>query len=872
MLNAASGNRLKEMLVDGRRTVEAFHRQGASGEQVAFAITSMCDRVILGAYQAIAERLTSADRQRVTSDLAVVAIGGYGRGDLAPYSDIDLLFLTRPRAAAAVRAFISDLIRELWDIGLEVAQSVRTPAECVAFARQELSARTALAEMRLLTGGFDLYSELQKKTRHLFPSQSLKRFLLEALAERGKEHEDYYAATVCLLEPNIKKSPGGLRDIHLLRWVALAGYGTNDPRVLEQSGRLSEHDAESIAAASEFLHRVRNELHFHAGSAQDVLTLNEQVRLTQWLGFEDQDGVLGVERFMQHYYRQTTALHDAVMRFVERARPFSRLRRVRNHLLSRRVEQYYHWTPEHLSLDAQYAEVVLGSGEHLLHLFELARGFGVPVAHETLEQVRAAAGRCSITAQTRAAFLRLLANPMGLGTVVRGLHRAGLLGRLLPPFEHVRCLIQFNQYHKYTVDEHSLRALEAATRYADDRGPLGRAYREIHHQDVLHLALLLHDLGKGRGEDHIEVGRRLAEDAAEQFALNEHRRDLLVFLVHKHLLMAHTAFRRDVSDVQTLVQFARQVGTPEVLRMLYVMTAADTDAVAPGSWTAWKESLLTELYARAMEELTGEAPFADEAARAAAIRQTLQEQLAPEFPSDWARTQLEAMPLSYLLTTEPQRVAAHLCVLQRFNLGEVHVDVEYVRELGICAYTVFTNDGLTPGIFSKIAGVLAATGIQIVSAQIVTRSDGIVVDTFRGIDLDYAGEPPPERRQDLAGKIQQVLLGSRTVESLFTRHPAFGAAARSSGPTQVEIDNDSSNRFTIIEVFADDRQGLLYVITRTLFELDLSVSSAKISTRLDQVVDAFYVTGRSGQKLTDDGQLSVIRQRLLAAIEAFGNG
>jgi [protein-PII] uridylyltransferase len=278
-----------------------------------------------------------------------------------------------------------------------------------------------------------------------------------------------------------------------------------------------------------------------------------------------------------------------------------------------------------------------------------------------------------------------------------------------------------------------------------------------------------------------------------------------------------------------------------------------------------------------MEELSGQAPVADEQARAAAVRKTLEEQLPGEFPCDWLRTQLAAMPLSYLLTTEPQRVAAHLRVLQRFSHDRLHVETEYAPETGISGYTVFTSELLTTGIFSKIAGVLAATGFQVLSAQIVTRVDGIVLDTFRGIDLDHAGEPPPARRRELSALIEQVLLGERTVESLFTRrgNPQTGCATASSsaaGPdrTQVEIDNESSDRFTIIEVFADDRQGLLYVITRTLFELGLSVSSAKISTRLDQVVDAFYVTGRSGQKLTDEARLSAIQQRLLAAIETFG--
>jgi [protein-PII] uridylyltransferase len=317
------------------------------------------------------------------------------------------------------------------------------------------------------------------------------------------------------------------------------------------------------------------------------------------------------------------------------------------------------------------------------------------------------------------------------------------------------------------------------------------------------------------------------------------------------------------------VQFVRTVGTVDTLRMLLVLTAADTEAVAPGSLTSWKESLFVELYSRAMEELTGASPVADEQARVAAIREQLRHGLSPEFGSDWLDPQLAAMPLPYLLRCSPDVVASHLRAQKKLDATGVRVESEYLKDRGLSQFTVFTREAVTPGLFAKITGVLAAVGIQIVDAEIVTRSDGLVVDTFRGEDSDYRGEPPPRRLDEIARLLEQALLGKQSVEDLFAaRHDggASGPKQHSAWPTQVEIDNTTSERATILEVFADDRPGLLYSVARTLFELDISVVSAKISTRLDQVADVFYVTDRAGAKVINEARLEIIRKRLLEVI------
>lgn len=867
--------KIKAELLNERRSIRDAHRQGRDSAEITAALCRTCDQTLRQVYHLAWDDLPLESRSQLSEAVALVAVGGYGRSDLAPFSDIDLLFLTAPRAAgsAVLLPFVSRLVRDLWDVGLKLSHSVRTVAECLTDARGDLTVRTALADARVLIGKPDQLTALQEGVRRLFATRSTNRFIDDILAERGREHHDYHAPTVLLLEPNVKKSSGGLRDIHVVRWVALARYGTMNLHELQAQAVLSESDAAALHEGQAFLQHLRHEMHFHADSAQDVLTRDEQIRLADRLGFRDEGGLLGVERFMRHYYRLTGAVNDAALRFVASARREPLLSRVVNHVAGSRVENDFLLSRSGMAIAPDAAERVLGNAERILHLFDCARGYGANVEHATLDRVRSASSALIMPPEARRRFLDILERPSGLGHLLRDLHRSGLLSRLLPGFAHARGLIQFNLYHRYTVDEHTLRAVDAAVAMSDQSSTLGQAYREVHHKALLHLAILLHDLGKGFGEDHCELGRELAERTAREFELNDHDRQVLVFLVHQHLLMSQIAFRRDLSDPATIVQFARAVATPQTLRMLYVLTAADTTAVSPENWTTWKASLLDELYLRTTEELTGEAPLGDGPTRIHRAREELARVLAGRFPARWLRAQLGLMPGWYLQTTPPDKAARHLEVLKQLREAAVHVDADYLPETNFVEYTVFTRDDLTEGIFSKIAGVLAAGGFQIVDARIITRPDGVVIDTFTGQDLTFAGRPHQARFDELAGQIEAVLSGRLEVDALLSRRRLpLGPAAKAAngiGPPrpQVEVDNETSPRYTIIEVFAPDRLGLLYTITRTLFELGLSVHSAKISTHADQVIDAFYVTNRAGAKVSDASYLDYARLHLLNAIE-----
>jgi [protein-PII] uridylyltransferase len=385
---------------------------------------------------------------------------------------------------------------------------------------------------------------------------------------------------------------------------------------------------------------------------------------------------------------------------------------------------------------------------------------------------------------------------------------------------------------------------------------------------------LLHDLGKGQEEDHSEVGRRIAEETAVRLGLDEADSRTVMFLVHRHLLMAHTAFRRDPNDEKVVLPFAREVGTPEVLRKLLALTAADIAAVGPGVLTKWKESLLTELYFRTMQEVSGERDAADAPERLKRIAAEVIQQPALQGQSEltpaWIEAELRQFPLRYAYGTSPRRIAAHLDAIRRLTPRDVLVSSEFNEPLNTCEYAIVTFNDVIPGIFSKIAGVMAANGLQILDAQILTRQDGIVVDTFQVADPDYQGAPPMSRQELIGALIRAVLKGEEQIEDVLRRGTRL-SPVRPPGrqPTEVRIDNETSDRYTILDVFADDRQGLLYVMTHAIFGQGVSVHAARISTRLDQAADVFYVTDAKGQKIEDPGQIERIRQGVRQQIDAF---
>ena len=870
---------------------------GSPGLQVAALICEMTDRLILELFAGVLEPLPENVRTIIGQQVAIIAVGGTGRGELAPYSDVDLLFLHAPRCDERLPGCIAQAVRDCWDAGIKLGHSVRTPADARAAARADPQFATALVEARLLWGDERLFQTFQSRFRRQVGRRHFSEFYRSVVATRQTERAQF-GETERQLEPDVKRSPGGLRDIHLIRWIGFARYGTADLDMLRLEGALSRDDEQALVAAQEFITRIRVDLHFAAGKAQEVLAREEQLRLTELHGVSATAGQRPVERFMQMYFRHSTAVADISMRFVDRHRPISLKSRLCQILFSHRSNHIFRVTATEIDVVPRYRER-LSTLESLLNLHELAAQYSVRVAPNLIEQIRQTVPKLPPTVNPEASrlFLSILRSVGQVGRQLRDMYRTGLLEVVLPEMSHVRCLLQFNQYHSYTVDEHLLRAVEAAERFEGDAGPVGVAYRAIKHKELLHLAVLLHDLGKGYEKDHSEVGREIATNVAARLGLSTHKADVLQFLVHKHLLMAHLAFRRDLSDDDMLIRFSRDVGSPELLRMLFVLTAADMTAVGPLTWTNWKAELLAELFGRALQFLSGAPPKFREAERIREIAGRVHDLLEPPQPQsakNHARSEFAAgrsgfnappghqrplhdelfdsLPLHYLTATPPEQIARDLVAIRQLADDELIIRGNYEPATHTTEYRIITRDTIGSGLFSKITGALAAKGLEILSANICTTAKGVVIDSFHVHDGDHAGPVPEFRLREVETAIADVRSGRTTVEHLFQRHRRFLRAEPPHlfrEPTRVVIDNDSSERFTIIDVFADDRRGLLYVIASALLELGLSVSLAKIATHIDQVLDVFYVTDREGAKLQDEQRLEEIRTGLATRIEKF---
>lgn len=864
-------------LVERREMIQQRLLDGASGAEAMEALTELVDGLIIGRYRNGLRQLGEAAEIAASQACCLVALGGYGRRELAPHSDIDIMVLFKPDAKELIPDLVKIVLHPLWDAGFQVGHSVRTIQECLDLAVEDLTIRTSMMEARFLAGSAQLFQEFHDRYARRIVGRSVDRFIDQKLEERRREYEKF-GATVYLLEPNVKKSQGGLRDLHVLQWIGMARYRAATVRELADRGVLSRQDYRALTEAREFLWRVRAMMHVHAGSAQEILTFDEQVWLAQRLGYQDRPHLLAVEQFMQVYYRHTMGLHERMMRFVKRCRTVSLWSRLVRLLPATRLDRHFVAQGNVLTVPVDERTRVLDSPALLLALFDAARARGLDIEPTLLEDIHRHVEALPASAfdapDVSARFVKILAGPRTARTL-DAMHRAHLLERLIPAFATVRGLMQFNQYHKYTVDEHSLLAVAKAEAFEQESGVIGQVYREIPRKDLLHLAVLLHDLGKGREEDHSEVGKRLAEETAARLGFNEQDTRALVFLVHKHLLMAHTAFRRDPYDGNVLLTFAREVGTPAVLRKFLVLTAADIAAVGPGVLTKWKESLLIELYVRTMPEVSGEKDTTWGSERVAQLVREVVARMPEQPDAAWVQTQLEQFPVRYLHGTAPERIAVHLAAIRRLSARDARVESAFNEALGTCDYAVITRNDVIPGIFSKISGVLAAMGLHILDAQIVTRHDAVIVDTFQVSDPDYAGVPPAERREQVGRAIRSVLLGEEIVEQLMGRHHRMDhqrrlPAGRQS--TDVQVDNETSDRATIVDVFTEDRQGLLYVITRTIFTLGLSVHAARISSRLDQVADVFYVTDSKGGKVTDPARLEAIRATLKGEIDRFVAG
>jgi len=865
---------VRDQLLEQQAAIREQHDRGVSAVRVCAKLSSVVDRAVQRIYgmalDAMHDSGVAADPAEIQKKCALVAHGGYGRREMAPYSDVDLMVLHQDDAKEQGAEINRLITRDIFDIGLQVGPSLRSVDESLQFAKRETHVCTSLIESRLLVGDPSLFDRFKTAFEKLVQRRS--KPMCSAFVEARRAERQKFGKSVYLLEPNIKKSRGGLRDIHLLRWLWFAHAGVSDIERLRMKGVLSKFDHHRLVSARNFLLKTRNEAHFHAGKPRDLLDRAEQVRLAEKLGYRGSEGIRPVEQFMQDYFRYAGHIWFLAARVSELSTPRPAMTAMLGAMFGRSIEQDYRLDANEITANKRARVRLHSKLDEAMRLVDLARLSDRRISQDTWYLVYRAAPNYSaeLAPATAERFLTVLENPKELGGLLRRMHDLGLLEKVIPEYTHARCLLQFNQMHKFTVDEHCIRTVEEATHFAQRDDRLGEVYRDFPKKQLLHLALLIHDLGKGHERDHSEVGAEIAARIGPRLGLSAEDTAQLTFLVRRHLWMSHMALRRDLNDTDMVDSFAEEVGSRETLTLLYLLTCGDLAGVSSDVLSGWKVEMLTELYERAYAHFSPEQTLAFERRRDAMRTAAWKLLRVSEREDPWLKKQFAALPQSFTTSRPPAAVVDTLRRLQSLDAGQGVAWGEMHDESGTIEMLAAVNGGLGRGVFSSMAGALSAANMQIVAAETAVLEENMLV-------LRYVAEDAAANR--LPGEQRVAELAERMIESIDRREPPsfshiWGAdqrqrkSALAEAKNEVRLDAQLSDECLIVEVYAVDRLGLLYLLSREVHELSLVIRFAKISTTATRIVDTFYVTEPDGSKPTDPERHDEIRDRFLALLDS----
>lgn len=862
----------RTFLNDQRQACQKLHQNGGNGAAVVDCVTTMTDALIQNLFRCL---VADADFGRNPCS-AVIALGGYGRRELNPLSDVDLMFFCSDRNRDQAEAIAERMLYLLWDLGLDVGYSVRTARDCLVLVFQDITIRTAMLDARLVVGDPDLYAVFE---RQVF-SQVIGRNTQAFLKQKYEEHQSRVAkfgSTVYMLEPNIKEGEGCLRDLHTALWMARVKYKAPDLRELVKKGVLSEHEMDEFQDSLSFLWRIRNELHYLSKRKNDQLHFDQQEKIARFLGYRDNRKAQAVEQFMQDFYARATRIEHLSTSLITRAwQPTDVPGKIFGYLSRRPIgDDFFIYQGELKAARKALFEEQPGA---LMEAFLIAKRQGVRLSSTLKGQIRDHLYLVNDTFRRSrkhsGMFLEILRRPGGLAEVLEDMHHLEFLNRYIPEFRRIYCKVQHDAYHVYTVDTHSLFAVGEIERlwegeHAEDRPLLTQLANDIEKRALLMLAILFHDIGKGEGHDHSNKGADMIPKIARRLNLNREDSARLEFLIRHHLDMAHISQRRDLNDDRLIRDFAQVMGMTENLKMLYLLTYADIKAVGPDVWSEWKGYLLQELYEKTYEVMERGNFMRDvRSERLRNRKRKVVAALSEDFGQRVIKDHLGKMGMRYLLSHRSWEIAKHVRVELMRGDQPLALEVNHDVEREYTELVISTLD--VPSLFSMITGVLAANSVNILGAQIYTRSNGTALDVFH-VNRPHDGIIDDENKWNRVRKELTAVIEGRTglAELVIKRTRSSGLTEKKLPryPSRLVFDNEVSAEHTVIDIYSHDKVGLLYYISHALAELGLYIHIAKISTKADQVTDTFYVRDIFGQKIIEPDKLEEIRERLLEALD-----
>lgn len=883
-LRTALVERLRQLVGSARAEAKRQLERDGDGRACAEGLSAFQDALIRLAYDFITNHVYHAKVPSAAERMAIVAQGGYGRGMLAPGSDIDLLFLLPYKQTAWGESVAEYMLYLLWDLGFKVGHATRTIDQCVRLSHADMTIRTALLDARLVLGDEALFAEFQRRFRKDVLEGNAKPFIDAKLDEQNERHARAGASRY-LVEPNIKDGKGGLRDLHTLHWLAKHLYPDKAEEEFVEAGVFTQAEYRSFRRCESFLWTVRCHLHFLTGRPEERLSFDLQQQMAERLGYRTHSGLRAVERFMKHYFliaKEVGELTSIVCSALEMKQlkslptlgtllsPFGWRRRAK----LRRTSDF---RIENGRINAVGPDVFAKDPVNFIRLFALADEQQAAFAPEVLRLVRSNVRLIDDSLRVNPAanrlFLRLLADARDPEAVLRSMNEAGVLGHFIPDFGRVVSMMQFNMYHHFTVDEHLIRMIGFLSdiergRYALEHPVSTEIIRTIDNRRALYVAAFLHDIAKGRRDDHSQAGAMIARELGPRLGLTPSETETAAWLVEHHLAMSTFAQSRDLNDPKTIRDFADLVQSRERLKLLLVLTVADLRAVGPGVWTGWKGQLLRTLYFETEPLLGGGHTTLTRTERVSRAQEALRERL-----SDWPEREFESFTdrhaPSYWLRTDIDTIAEHAKLLrtakaERKNLV-THISTDAFR--GVTEITLLAPNH--PRLLAMVAGACAGAGANIVDAQISTTRDGMALDTIH-LEREFDRAEDEERRaKKISLIIERLLRGeARLAEVVAAKKKPRSRLSAFTVEPQVIIDNTLSDALTVIEINGLDRPGFLYDVTREISDMNLDIASAHIATFGEKAVDVFYVTDLTGKKITSTSRESAIRERLMKALLA----
>ncbi len=882
-LRLAVSRRLRAALARGRAEAERLLIADRHGRRCAERLSLMQDEIVRVVYEFATKHLYPAQNPSEAERMAIVATGGYGRGVLAAGSDIDLLFLLPYKQTAWGESVAETILYCLWDMGLKVGHATRTVNECIRQARADMTIRTSLLEARFLLGDRKLYDELVARFDKDVVQGTAAEFVAAKLAEREERHRRAGQSRY-LVEPNVKDGKGGLRDLHTLYWIAKYVYRVREREELIALGVYDPREYRRFRRCGDFLWAVRCHMHFLTGRAEERLSFDIQREIAVRLGYTEHPGLREVERFMKHYFLIAKDVGDLTAILCAKledshakampvlSRMMARFRPRARHTLSETED----FVVDHNRINVTDENVFKRDPVNLIRIFHLAQKYNLAfhpdAMHVATRSLKLIDQTLRDNEEANRLFLEILTSKNDGETVLRRMNEAGVLGQFVPAFGRIVAMMQFNMYHHYTVDEHLLRCIgvlsdiEAAR--SEDTKLANELMRSIQprHRELLYVTLFLHDIAKGRIEDHSIAGARVARNLCPRLGFSPAETETVAWLIEVHLLMSTVAQSRDLSDRVTIENFSAAVQSVERLKLLTILTAADIKAVGPGVWNGWKAQLIRTLYYETEPVLTGGFSEVNRAQRVAVAQAEFRAEL-----TDWTPAEVDAYialhyPAYWLKVDLPQKIAHARFLRSAAQAGKsLATSVAFPAARGVTELTVLAPDH--PWLLSIIAGACAVAGANIVDAQIFTTTDGRAFDTIsvsREFELD-ADEA--RRAARITDSIEKALRGDlKLPEVVAKRAIAKGRLKAFAVPPEVTVNNGWSNRYTMVEVIGLDRPGLLFEVTATLSKLNLNIASAHVATFGERVVDVFYVTDLFGAKITAATRQATIKRALIALL------